>query len=285
MSTYGSLKAAEVHYDQNGNATSSEEQALLAMLAADKPQHLFVMSHGWNNDDAEARDLYSAFFACLERVWPRFAHLDQNKCAVMAIFWPSKKFDAAQIAADGGAASLDVADPLDAALGAQLDTLSAIVAGNTAAQALLEHARAQIPTLAVSATAQNDFVAAIASACAAPAAGSGSRPRSCDFESRHDARKRNAFAHRADAWRAPYAGSRTERRCRFPGRRGRLQSAAVDQERGARAAQRDDVLDDEGARGNRRPHGRGANACESPQRPKRRVSGAPYRAIASAAGS
>ena len=52
------------------------------------------------------------------------------------------------------------------AIGAQLDTLSAVLLGKPAAQALLEHARAQIPTLSVSQTAQNDFVAAVANACA-----------------------------------------------------------------------------------------------------------------------
>ena len=169
MATYGRLGVVEIPYDADGTASATEEQALLASLAQQKPEHLFVISHGWNNDDAEARDLYTRFFTSVDNVWARFANFDPAKFAIMAIFWPSKKFDDATLASFGGAAAIDGTASVDAAIGAQLDTLAAVLATNPAAQALIEHARAQIPALAVSGTAQDDFVAAIASAIA-PAA-------------------------------------------------------------------------------------------------------------------
>ena len=166
MATYGNLSGADVAYDQDGNVVGSGEQDLLTYLGQQTPEHLFVVSHGWNNDDAEARDLYARFFTCVANVWPRFPGLDAGRCGLMAIFWPSKKFDETTLAPVGGAAAIGALGAVDTALGAQLDTLATVLADKPAAQPLLDHARAQIPTLGVSQTAQNDFVAAVASACA-----------------------------------------------------------------------------------------------------------------------
>jgi len=58
-------------------------------------RHVAVLCHGWNNDAAEARALYSAFLACFEKIDPAAA----SDTAVLACFWPSKKFGATPLPA------------------------------------------------------------------------------------------------------------------------------------------------------------------------------------------
>jgi hypothetical protein len=73
---------------------------------------LFVISHGWRNNAAEASKLYTDFFtnfADPTLVDP--ARLAGRQCAILGVFWPSKNFDglvAAQGAGTpGNAASFD----------------------------------------------------------------------------------------------------------------------------------------------------------------------------------
>ncbi|MGJ5815028.1 hypothetical protein [Paludibaculum fermentans] len=97
-----------------------EEQALSTWLQSQGPVDLIVISHGWNNDEQDALDLYKRMFAAFRSV------LDKNQVPAMAgrtiavagVFWPSKKFaDDENI--PGGAASAQAVDPLaDAFAGA-----------------------------------------------------------------------------------------------------------------------------------------------------------------------
>jgi hypothetical protein len=80
----------------------------------------------------------------------------------MAVFWPSKKFTDKDLI-PGGAAGVD--SGADAAiLSAQLDVMKDTVEDDPAALAAIEAARALIPQLAMSKTAQDQFVAKLASA-------------------------------------------------------------------------------------------------------------------------
>jgi hypothetical protein len=80
----------------------------------------------------------------------------------MAVFWPSKKFTDRDLI-PGGAAGVD--SGADAAiLSAQLDVMKEAVEDDPAALAAIEAARALIPQLAMSKTAQDQFVAKLASA-------------------------------------------------------------------------------------------------------------------------
>jgi hypothetical protein len=65
------------------------------------------MSHGWNSDMSDARDLYTRFFTQFSQTLGTYAAagVTSQQCAVMGILWPSEKYvDASEI--PGGAAGL-----------------------------------------------------------------------------------------------------------------------------------------------------------------------------------
>jgi hypothetical protein len=84
-----------------------EMDALLGLLEQEHVTDLFAVSHGWNNDMADARELYAALFqsvhARLDAV--QFEALAARRFAVLGIFWPSKKFADSELI-PGGAASV-----------------------------------------------------------------------------------------------------------------------------------------------------------------------------------
>ncbi len=158
MVDYGGFTSFDVEYDKNGVLVAQgQEDELISYLRANVVTDLFVMSHGWNNDIPEARALYTNFFPMLRDV----QKLPNRSFAVMAVFWPSKKFDEpANI--PGGAAALGSVS-IEQAINNQLDRLKEAFVGDEAANAKIEHARAQIPMLELSQSAQNDYVFALSS--------------------------------------------------------------------------------------------------------------------------
>ncbi|MBN9659446.1 MAG: hypothetical protein J0H49_14780 [Acidobacteria bacterium] len=92
---------------------ASEEQALSNWLQGQGPVELLVLSHGWNNDEQDALDLYSRMFAKFRSVLDKnhVPALQGRTIAVAGVFWPSKKF-AEEANIPGGAASAEVVDPL-----------------------------------------------------------------------------------------------------------------------------------------------------------------------------
>jgi pimeloyl-ACP methyl ester carboxylesterase len=164
MVNFGTFPAFELAYDTGGHLVdpSSETDLIQWLLSDGKPTtDLIFISHGWNNDMNEARQLYAAFFAAMASVQKTQNVATQRKFAIGAIFWPSKRFADSDLI-PGGAAAL--APSLEAQLNAQLDQLKLILAADPAAADKIEHARDQIPKLEVSQSAQNDFVFALASA-------------------------------------------------------------------------------------------------------------------------
>ena len=85
----------EVRYDKKGAPVDrGEVDALRAGLKAEAPTDVLVMSHGWNNDMAEARELYARLCASLREVLSSGAvpGADARKFLLVAVLWPSKKF-------------------------------------------------------------------------------------------------------------------------------------------------------------------------------------------------
>jgi hypothetical protein len=70
---------------------------------------LLVLSHGWNNDMAEARNVYSGLLAQIAAVAPAVPALRERQIGVVAVLWPSKRF-ADDDLIPGGAASLAAPD-------------------------------------------------------------------------------------------------------------------------------------------------------------------------------
>lgn len=71
----------------------------------DRFSDLLVMSHGWNNDMLEARELYDKLSESIVKVLPHVPGLQGRQFAVLRVFWPSKRFADEELIPGGGAAS------------------------------------------------------------------------------------------------------------------------------------------------------------------------------------
>jgi len=115
----------------------AQATALLDGLHAAPATDLLVLSHGWNNDMDDARDLYRRFLAEVQGVLnnPQ-AGLDlaARRLVVMGVLWPSKKFADAQLI-PGAAAGLGSAVS-NAMLVAELERLKSTADPGPAAASL-----------------------------------------------------------------------------------------------------------------------------------------------------
>src|SRR6185436_8714244 len=98
------IQLIEFQFDKEGRllTTESEQAAIQAVTALGAGAHAIVISHGWNNDLNEARDLYRSFITHFEQA----AGAAASRVVVLGILWPSKRFTDADLIA-GGAASAD----------------------------------------------------------------------------------------------------------------------------------------------------------------------------------
>jgi len=92
-------------------------------ISTQRSTDLLVFAHGWNNDVAEASDLYKALATSLDKAG---AHqLADRKLSILGIFWPSKKFATSDLV-PGGAANVD-SDLDDADLRADIDQFRSFI--------------------------------------------------------------------------------------------------------------------------------------------------------------
>jgi hypothetical protein len=128
---------------------------------------LFVVSHGWNNDIADATRLYEALFAAVRRVLdaghvPAFA-TGPRRLAVLEVFWPSKRFTDEELIPGGGLASASGADEVLAIFG-QLERLKEAPrrlgqpTRDPVRERILEQAAELVPRLERDSAARRDFV-------------------------------------------------------------------------------------------------------------------------------
>lgn len=114
------LSQFDLEFTKSGNVF--DEAQLDAILAAvPAATDLIVLSHGWNNNVAEANELYDALLANMAAVFDDVAGLGGRTFQVVRIFWPSKRFEDADLIPGGGAAS--VAAREDATLARLLQSL------------------------------------------------------------------------------------------------------------------------------------------------------------------
>ena len=91
------------------------DQVDALLTACADASSLLVLTHGWNNDMAEARQLYNEWLASLRQVDSAGSAI-LSKTTVLQVFWPSKKFAAEDLIAGGGAASLSEGDEIQLSL-------------------------------------------------------------------------------------------------------------------------------------------------------------------------
>ena len=104
MKMLGGIPVFEVEFDNSGRLFAPAQMTdLAARLQAQGVTDLVLFSHGWNNDMADARELYSNLFTALG---PFTATMTGRRFAAAAILWPSKKFTDEDLIPGGGAAAL-----------------------------------------------------------------------------------------------------------------------------------------------------------------------------------
>ncbi len=155
MSDIAGIPFCEAKFDKNGQL---ESQVALPAGVTD----LFVISHGWNNDAAEALALYTRFFQNFGAV-AQPGDLTGRSLAVIGVIWPSKKFDEL-VAASGvpdsaqGSAGLAAADKKSLkSLEDKLERMKDLFT-TPAQRKALDEAKALLPDLEEKGTARREFV-------------------------------------------------------------------------------------------------------------------------------
>lgn len=160
MAMVAGIPYFEVEFDKEGGIGNPDQlKSLKTALKPGDPTDLIVISHGWNNDMAEARSLYKKFLTSFKtRLDAGFPGLQERKFAVMAVLWPSKKFAEKALIPSGAAGTSSIPDKavletLDSLKGFFGGTESAAVAANAA----LDKAKSLVPKLENSPAARKEF--------------------------------------------------------------------------------------------------------------------------------
>jgi hypothetical protein len=147
----------EVEFNKQGKSNDAAEvKALTNFLNKDGVTDLFVISHGWNNDMADARDLYKRFFKSMREVLDlgTVDNISTRKFAIMAVLWPSAKFADKELI-PGGAAAIGSSITNDF-LKSELDNLKKVF-NTPKGRETLDKAKRLVPKLEDSKKARADF--------------------------------------------------------------------------------------------------------------------------------
>lgn len=107
------MQRFDVELKKNGQI-HDEGQVAALLDGLDGVSDLLVVSHGWNNDLADARALYDELLGNVDKLLDArdnaqapapLKALDGRTFAVCQLFWPSKKFTDDELIPGGGAAS------------------------------------------------------------------------------------------------------------------------------------------------------------------------------------
>ena len=120
----------ELEFTEDGDAADPRRvrRDSFASLEQRAPADLLVLAHGWNNDMAQARDLFKAWLdvvriAAKRQGWTQ----DNRRIDVLYVLWPSRQFADADLIAGGAAGVRYAAGAHDAELEAQIDALDGVV--------------------------------------------------------------------------------------------------------------------------------------------------------------
>ncbi|MEP7380840.1 MAG: hypothetical protein ABI910_04095 [Gemmatimonadota bacterium] len=107
MATKNGFPYAEVEFDAKGKFGATQVKDAIETLRAPGLTDVLVLSHGWNNDIADARAFYGQFLGFLRKEFDAgtVAGAASRKLGVVAVFWPSKKFADSELVA-GNASSV-----------------------------------------------------------------------------------------------------------------------------------------------------------------------------------
>ncbi|HEV7715651.1 MAG TPA: hypothetical protein VGO53_08645 [Steroidobacteraceae bacterium] len=171
MKTIASVPVFEVEFDKNAKLFSAQQVTdLQEHIKSQGTTDLIVFAHGWNNDMADARDLYTRLFTEVGGALTTggLAALAGRKFAGAVSLWPSKKFTDKDLIPGGGAASLDK-DELKAVKARLKDfaketvRLGKSTPASAATRKKVDRATALLPKLETDVKAQEQFVKIIKS--------------------------------------------------------------------------------------------------------------------------
>ena len=154
MNDIAGIPYFRAEFDINGQLKSP------LVLPADVTE-VIVVSHGWNNNQADAESLYKGLFTNFVGVG---APPQGNKVAIVGVLWPSKRFDemvAATAAGDGGGGAAGIGSRAskesDAMLVRKLDEMKSFFT-TSKQKATLDELKALVPDLQDKKSAQRQFV-------------------------------------------------------------------------------------------------------------------------------
>ena len=164
MKVIAGIPVFEVEFDKTGKLFSPPQlTALVGHLTAEQITDLIVFAHGWNNDLADARRLYTDFLTQFSAFIPSTANGHARSFAAAAVLWPSKKFTDKELIPGGGAAALTSQEK--AVIRARLrdlakepQRLGKAVPVSAAKQKKLAKAEALLKTIEADSKAQEEFV-------------------------------------------------------------------------------------------------------------------------------
>lgn len=142
------LPYTDVAFDEKGAYVDADELREVKTFLADKrPTDVLVVSHGWNNTQGQARELYERLVDSIVAVRPRVDGARERRFAVVGVLWPSIQWSPP----DNSGAGAGVADEL-----AELEAdLTQRIEDPDVRKRLL----ALVPRLEASSDAQEEFVA------------------------------------------------------------------------------------------------------------------------------
>lgn len=109
MKRIGGLPVFEVEFDKSGKLFSRTQlDELSAYIREQSTTDLILFAHGWNNDLADARDLYTRLLTQVGQVLSKNPPdgLVSRTFAAAVVLWPSKKFTDEDLIPGGGAAAV-----------------------------------------------------------------------------------------------------------------------------------------------------------------------------------
>lgn len=92
-----------VQFTKDGTVFQQSDVDALVQGAANADD-LFLISHGWNNNMDEAKDLYAGLTTLIKQQIDAVPALASRRYAIGGVLWPSKKFDDADLIPSGAAA-------------------------------------------------------------------------------------------------------------------------------------------------------------------------------------
>jgi hypothetical protein len=156
------FRAAEAQFDKDAKPLGPTKDVV--DLAIDKKlTDLIIMSHGWNNDIADARSLYTQISSSMRSIvngskvaglGSKVAGLDGRDIGLAGVFWPSKKFADSDLIPGGAAAATSSTDESD--VRAAIDDIRDLFV-DVGQQAALDSARSLVPQLEDKASARKEF--------------------------------------------------------------------------------------------------------------------------------